>query len=304
MNPLGNATATLYDGNVKAGSVQTSSDGSFSFKLEANKMYTVEVSKDGLVTKKISFNTALPDAESGVWVREFAIGLVVPCEGVDYSLLKKPVDIIKFNTRRRDFESDEDYVNKMMPELEEIYIKSENCLADKYDRLINQADKLFSQKTYEKARDTYQEALGIMPKEKYPQKKIDEINALLKEQESNDELYDNTIKEADALMAQQRYSEALTKYQDASALKPRETYTAKRINEIQTILQRQQAEEQSAAAAEGKYNDLIAKAAEAHERKNYDMAKQYYENASLIKPSESFPRNKICLLYTSPSPRD
>ena len=91
MNPLGNATATLFDGNSRVSSVQTGSDGGFSFKLEANKLYTVEVSKDGMVTKKISFNTAIPDAESGIWVREFAIGLVVPCEGVDYSPLQKPV---------------------------------------------------------------------------------------------------------------------------------------------------------------------------------------------------------------------
>jgi len=203
MDPLGNATATLFDGNSRVSSLQTGSDGSFSFKLEANKLYTVEVSKNGLVTKKISFNTAIPDEESGIWVREFAIGLVVPCEGVDYSPLQKPVDVIRFNQKQRDFESDKNYVEGMMPRLQEIYTKSANCLSDKYDRLISQADKQFSQKTYEEARTTYQQALDIMPREAYPKKKIAEIDALLNKQKNNEDLYTETIKEADALLAQQ-----------------------------------------------------------------------------------------------------
>ena len=293
LNPLGSATATLYDGNTRVSSVQTGNDGSFTFKLEANKLYTIEVSKDGLVAKRISFNTAIPDEESGLWVREFAIGLIVPCEGVDYAPLQKPVDIIKFNARRRDFESDKDYVEGRMPELEEIYIKSANCLSDKYDRLIRQADKQFGQKTYEEARKTYQQALDIMPKEAYPKKKIAEIDALLAKQKDAEDQYDETIKKADALMAQQQYAEALNQYKAAAVLNPQETYSAKKINEIQALLAKQQAEKQAAASAEAQYNDLIAKAGQAYDQKNYEAAKKYYQDALSIKPSESTPRSRI-----------
>ncbi|MBN1414440.1 MAG: hypothetical protein JW973_05020 [Bacteroidales bacterium] len=293
MKPLVNAVATLYDGNTRVSSVPTGTEGSFSFKLESNKMYTVEVTKDGLVTKKISFNTNLPDEESGVWVREFAMVLMRPCEGVDYSILQKPVDIIKFNLKRRDFESDKDYVEQMRPKFEDVLMKSENCLSDKYERLISQADKQFSQKAYGESRSTYQQALDIMPGEAGPKKRIAEIDAILEKQKSDETLYAKTISEADALFSQQQYSEALAKYKTASVLNPRETYSAKKINEIQTILAKQQTDKQAAVAADARFNDLIAKAGEAYAQKEYETAKKLYQEALLIKPSESAPQNKI-----------
>ncbi len=228
-----------------------------------------------------------------MWVREFAIGLVVPCEGVDYSPLQKPVDIIKFNPRQRDFESDKKYVENRLPELEEIYVKSANCLADKYDRLIKQADRQFSQKTYTEARNTYQQALDIMPKQAYPKKKIAEIDALLAKQQNDENRYEETVRNADALMAQGQYAEALAQYKAAAALNPQETYSAQKINEIQALLTKQQAEKQTAAAADAKYNDLMAKAGQANAQKNYEAAKQYYQEALAIKPAESAPKTRI-----------
>ena len=186
--PLSNASATLYEGNTKVNSTQTGTDGTFSFRLEANKNYTVEVSKNGLVTKKISFNTTLPDEESGKWVSEFGMVMVRPCEGVDYSVLQKPVDIVKFNVKRRSFESDRDYNEQMMPKLQDINIKSANCLEDKYNQLIEKAEKLFEQKEYESARTVYQQASEVMPVETYAKKRTSEIDALLEKQKSNAEM--------------------------------------------------------------------------------------------------------------------
>jgi hypothetical protein len=49
MQPLARANASLYEGTSKVKSVQTGSDGSFSFRLEMNKQYVIEVEKDGLM---------------------------------------------------------------------------------------------------------------------------------------------------------------------------------------------------------------------------------------------------------------
>ncbi len=115
MQPLARATVNLYEGTNKIQSIQSAADGSFSFKLEINKLYTIEVIKDGLVGKKISFNTTMPDEEKGKWINEFSIGLVKYCDGVDYSALNEPVDIVKFDPKRRQYVSDKDYVGRMRP---------------------------------------------------------------------------------------------------------------------------------------------------------------------------------------------
>ena len=67
---LSGATAILYEGTNKIKSIQTAADGSFSFNLEINKVYTIEVIKDGLVGKRICFNTTMPEEEKGKWMNQ------------------------------------------------------------------------------------------------------------------------------------------------------------------------------------------------------------------------------------------
>ena len=131
MEPLINATVNLYEGSTKVKTVKTGLDGTFTFKLNINKQYTIEVEKDGLISKRISFNTSMPDDEKGTWMNEFSMSLVKPCAGVDYSLLKQPVDQVKFDPKRREFLSDKDYVNNMRPKMEALMIKTDKCLLEK-----------------------------------------------------------------------------------------------------------------------------------------------------------------------------
>ena len=176
MKPVSKATIDLYEGSKKIKTVQTGSGGSFSFKLEMNKDYTVAVSKKGYVQKKIKFNTKIPDEQLGIWVREFAIGLVEYCEGVDYSVLDEPVDVIKYSVRKKDFESDKTFVYKMKSRLENLMIDIDQCHVDKYEDLLDKADKLYKEKSYEEARKEYQAAQEIFPEERYPANQISKIS--------------------------------------------------------------------------------------------------------------------------------
>jgi len=131
MQPLPRATANLYEGTTKIKSIETGSDGHFSFRLEINKEYTIEIEKQGLVSKRISFNTSMPDEEKGAWMNEFSIGLVKYCDGVDYSVLQEPVEKVKFVTKRREYISDKDYVNKIRPRIENVLMKYDECIMNK-----------------------------------------------------------------------------------------------------------------------------------------------------------------------------
>jgi hypothetical protein len=293
MQPLPRAVANLYEGTNKIKSIETGSNGRFSFRLEINKEYTIEIEKAGLVSKRISFNTAMPDEEKGAWMNEFSIGLVKFCDGVDYSVLQEPVDKVKFDTKRREFVSDKDYVNKMRPRIENVLIKYDECMMNKYDDAITRGNQLFSQKKFQEALSAYNEALEIYPREEYPSKRISEINAQINRQQDAEETYKKTIAEADAFAAQQNFTEALKKYKSAAALKPQEAYPRQRAGEIESAIAKLQAEKQAKEAMEEKYNQALAKASVAYTKKDYSTARQYYQEALTIKPDESIPKTRI-----------
>jgi tetratricopeptide (TPR) repeat protein len=314
--PLSNATATLYDGGTKVDSKQTGTDGTFSFRLEANKNYTVEVSKNGLITKKISFNTTLPDNESGKWVSEFGMVMVRPCEGIDYSVLQNPVDVVKFDTRRRSFESDKDYNAQMMPKLQDINIKSANCLEDKYNQLIEKAEKLFEQKNYEAARSDYQQASEIMPASTYPKKKTTEIDALLDKQKNSEAIakqqteqqaqqqarqqsvdneYQAAVSQADALLKEKKYEEAKQAYAKALSIKPSESYPRAKSQEIDKAVQQKAQTEQNARKEDLNRNldSFLDEGDSQFKAKNYDAARAAYANVLKINPSDDYAKQQI-----------
>jgi tetratricopeptide (TPR) repeat protein len=296
MQPLNGATATLYEGNTVAKTARTGSDGMFSFKLEMNKYYVVEVGKTNYISKRLAFDTSLPDEETGVWVREFAISVVKNCEGVDYSALKDPVDVIKFNTKSKDFDSDRAYLSRMRSKLENIMTANENCVSDKYNQMIKEADRLYDQKSYEEAKEKYAAASELFQNEEYPRNKLNEISQLQAKQENIDALYNKTIGEAEALMAQNKPEEALLKYKGAMTLKPQESLPRQKAGEIETLLAKNQAAQQTAAAQEAQYNNALARANTEMVNKNYEGAKQLYQSALQLKPGDQSVAAKIAQL--------
>ncbi len=293
MQPLNGATATLYEGNKKVNTARTGADGMFSFKLEPNKYYVVEVGKEKYIAKRLAFDTSLPDEEKGVWVREFAISVVRSCDGVDYAPLSNPVDIVKYNAKRKDFESDKDQLTKMRSKLENINIANEQCLADKYKKLIKEADRALANKSFDEAKEKYAAAAEINPNDDYAQKKSSEIDQQMSRQENIDNLYTKTIGEADALVAQNKAEEALQKFKAASILKPQESYPKQKATELESQLAKVQANQQAASAQDAQYNNVVDRANSEMATKNYEGAKQLYQQALQMKPDDAGVQSKI-----------
>jgi len=270
MQPLARATANLYDGTNKIQSIQSAADGSFSFKLEINKQYTIEVVKDGLAGKKISFNTTMPDEEKGTWINEFSIGLIKYCDGVDYSALKEPVDIVKFDPKRRQYVSDKDYVSRMRPKIENVLAKYDQCMMDKYDAAIKKGNEAYQQKNMQEAIAAYKEAQEIYPRETFPTKQINEIN--------------------NQLNKQQKSSENAEKQEQENALKQEQE---KQKQAQEKLRQEQEIQRQKQQDIEDNYNQVLAKASVAYTRKDYEAAKQYYQEALKIKPAENLPKSRV-----------
>ncbi len=296
MNPLTNAKITIIkNGNVER-TLYAGSDGKFNVVLDLNSEYTILFEKDGFLGKKIFFNTKVPDDVFNKWTNEFAVSLFKGCEGVSTSVLDQPVDRIQFSVNKMEFVSDKAYVESMQQRIENLQNNIENCKENQYQTKIMEADKLFNASQYEQARGKYEEALKVIPDDKYAEQKIKEIDKKIGQSQQAEQRYNEIIKEADQLFTAKNYSAARDKYVEASAIMPQNTYPKDKITEIDNLLKAQNQQDQEKSENEKKYTNLISRANTAYSLQNYEEAKDLYTEALTIKPSAVVPQQKIAEL--------
>jgi len=296
MNPIAGAKVILYKDGNSVDIIYTKTNGEFLFDLEINHEYLIEVQKAGMLSKKIAFNTELPDEVMGKWTMEFAMSLFEGCEGVNTSALDDPVDRIKYSTNKSDFISDNAYVQKMRGRIENLLLDIEKCNSDKFQDLVQEADVLNKSKEFEKAREKYEEALMIFPDDRYAQRQIDDINKQIGVHHENQQTYNTSISEADRLFAEKQYESAREKYNEALQAMPQNNYPREKVTEIDRLIQQKSQAEQAQIEAERKYNGLIAQGNAAYVAKNFAEAKSYYEQALLVNPGSSFAQQRIAEL--------
>ncbi len=287
------AAAVLYIGGSKVNSISTGADGGFSFKLEFGKEYKLIVSKPGMIQKRIDFNTNIgPDLQKK-YVNDFAISLTKSCQGAKTDVFREPVDIISFQEGDGNFASNRDYFDKMQSRIAEAYASIEKCFQDKFDEKKDAADAAFKTQNYEEARKLYQEALEIMPNNSSAKKQLSQIDKSIKSKAQNEEKYAQLIKEADQMANQGQLNGAIAKYEQATRIKPGDTYSQNKAQELNKQLAVLAQEAQAKKDLDQKYNGLIAQANTALAQKKYEEAKIFLEEAKTLKPAEAYPAQKL-----------
>ncbi|MFA8437145.1 MAG: hypothetical protein ACEPOZ_21770, partial [Marinifilaceae bacterium] len=94
-------------------------------------------------------------------------------------------------------------------------------------------------------------------------------------------------------MNAQDYASAKSIYQEASGLKPTESYPKSQITKIEGILKEQSRLASEQQALDEKYTGLIAQADGSMNAQDYASAKSTYQEASGLKPSEAYPKAQI-----------
>jgi tetratricopeptide (TPR) repeat protein len=186
---------------------------------------------------------------------------------------------------------DEEYpktkINETQTLIAEMKAKEEN-----YKNAISSADAKFTDKKYEEARADYQKALEAKPGEKYPIEKIADIDSILAEIKRVNDAFDNAVKNAESYFKMKEYEDALSKYKEASEIKPDVQFVKDKIIEINNILLADAKERQAA------YDKAIAAADAYYNTKDYADALKEYKNASGIKAEEAYPKRKITEINT------
>jgi len=250
---FGGAVVTLFENSVEVDKITTSGDGVFNFALLPGNDYLIVVAKPGYVSKKMSITTIdLPMEDTRVTYLPFItfdIDFFENIEGLDVSILDKPVAKWVYDEREDKFVHDEEYAKLIHTERERFIKAFQQKQEEKYNSLINKADSAFSAKAYLIAKSAYRKALTIKPDKKYLKERIEEIDKILTI--VREEKYNALIIKADRVFKAKDYENSKAAYLDATKYKPNVAYPKEKIKEIDAIL---------AAIKEEEYNAAIAKA--------------------------------------------
>ena len=171
-------------------------------------------------------------------------------------------------------------------------LANQQLLDERYARLITEADQLLADTNYQESLDKFTEANALKPEEKYPQEKITDINAILAEiarQLELDEQYTTAVSQGDSLFALNLFTQAIGQFQNATEIRPAESYPPQKLAEIETALQ--------GIAAQQTLDDQYQQAIEAGDRlfadQSWDPAIASFQQALELKPEESYPASKI-----------
>lgn len=169
-------------------------------------------------------------------------------------------------------------------------LETENEVEEAYQKMLTTAQENFENKNYERALELYLRAKTTKPTDPLPQQRIDEINQIIlkaKDEEALREQYDDYIKEADYQYEKGNWKEAKSSYTSAYNLF-NEDYPERRIKECTEAMKAATEDE-----VNKNYNKIIAKADEYFTKKNYDKAKNLYNRAIGIKPSDQYPKDQL-----------
>ncbi len=182
-------------------------------------------------------------------------------------------------------------------------------LQEQYQAIISAADAAFNSDQLDQAEAKYNEALGLKPEENYPKDQIAAIatkRQQLADQAEQERLarelaeqYAAIIAEADAAFNSQQWDDAAAKYTEASGLKPEEKYPRDQLAAIEKAkaeLAQKEAEEQKARELEEQYQAAVASADEAFNSEDWDAAIGKYNEASGLKPAETYPKERLALI--------
>lgn len=175
----------------------------------------------------------------------------------------------------------ENYPKTRINEIEKL-LAEKTSRKNAYDLDIKNGDQALSEKNYDVAMSHYSDALLLLPGEKYPAQKAEEISAIIQKQKETDENYSKSIAEADTKFNENKFEDAISLYNKALGFKPVETYPQQKISEAQVKLS-------LLKSKDAEYATAIASGDQFLSASKYNEALSAYKQALSIKPNEAYP---------------
>lgn len=263
-NPLVGATLSIYDNNTNSTIISKLSDnnGAVFYKLDATNgiEYRIEISKGGYISKKMIIDTKIPNVET-LPGGTFTVKYVINLGKGETNANIKPYRKIKYFTNIKDFDDDPTY----KPESTSLATNTntQNVTTPpkgndtKYVDAIKKGNDLLAQNKLSEAKLAFNEALIAKPGDKMAKDKIAEV--------------ENKIKLAEKVKA----NEDKTKLDAEAKRKAEEKAKAE------------------AAANQRKYDNALAQGNKLMAAKQFELAKDQFQNALIAKPDDKVALQKI-----------
>ena len=166
---------------------------------------------------------------------------------------------------------------------------------EKFNAAMAKADNLFNIKNYKEALIAYNQAVSIKPASETAQMKRAEVQeiisrnkALMAEKKKQREAYDMFIKQADALFANQEYTNARIAYQQAADIDAQNTYPPLQIKKIDDILADKKAAKAEERALEQEFDKLLTQGEQYLKENKAAEAVRNFKNALSIKNNDGY----------------
>ncbi|MDP4764314.1 MAG: hypothetical protein NWR97_11670 [Salibacteraceae bacterium] len=119
---LASVLVELYEQNKMVDAFETKKNGKFKFFLYNNHIYTIQLTKEGYNTKKVTVNTWIPNDFEDEISYEFDLELDelnTILQDEKETLLEYPTAIISFDETRGEFIFNKEYTKGLMEDLKE-----------------------------------------------------------------------------------------------------------------------------------------------------------------------------------------
>jgi hypothetical protein len=119
--PVDSALITIYLNDVPFNEMWTNKKGKCSFKLPLDKIFRIEVSRKGYVTKFFEVNTKVPGDKHDAFSFMFEIDIFEEIRGLDVKVLEKPIAKVSYNHAQEQFAYDVGYTSRINFDLKKMY---------------------------------------------------------------------------------------------------------------------------------------------------------------------------------------
>lgn len=205
-------------------------------------------------------------------------------EGNELSLRKRYSEALeKYNSALKLFPND----SELKEVIKNLTIKHET--SERYNSSINIADAFYLEKSYEKAKEAYRQALTIIPNDSYSSDMIARIDEIMNSDEYVSlQKFLSIIEEAKKLEEENNIDGALNKYQSALKENPNDDFTTQKINYLTEIINNRNKE----IELQAQFNNLISSGDKAISSEDLYAALDFYTKAIELMPNSTEAKDK------------
>lgn len=160
-----------------------------------------------------------------------------------------------------------------------------------FQALLADAERALSKDQLDNARDAFKAAKAMRPNAQEPRdglRRVDEREDALADSAEADEEYNELVEDGDIYFEREQWDRAINKFEEASGLKPGESYPKNRMEEARTRKADLAAQQADLIAKTVEYETLIDEANLLYRDDNYSEALTKYEAAGSVLPAERF----------------